>query len=122
MMTVPSGEAVWLVRASARAPRSLRRQRAHVLARAACVGALLTSAAAALAPTDAPATGAALAPAPAVVSEVSIKDDARLASMLSPRLVAPAATKIAAAARPVDPRFAASPTQARFAKAGEPAV
>src|SRR3954470_2501251 len=100
MTTVPGGDAVWLVRASARAPRSLQRQRAHVLARAACVAALLTSAAAALAPTDAPATGAAPAPAPAILSERPLKDEFRLASAPALRVTAEApaasAPKVAA--------------------------
>ena len=53
------------------------------------------------------------------------KEEARLASAPASRVVAavPAASaRAAAVARPVDPRFAALPTQARFAKAGEPAV
>ena len=125
MKTVQSGDAIWLTRAQAGAPRSLRRQRAHVLARAACVAGLLTGAAAGLAPADAPATAAAApAAAAAALSAVLAKDEARLASAPASRVVAavPAASARAAVARPVDPRFAALPTQARFAKAGEPAV
>ena len=51
------------------------------------------------------------------------KDEVRLASAPASRVIAaaPAASAGAAVARPVDPRFAALPTQARFAKAGEPA-
>ena len=117
MKTVQSGDAIWLARAQAGAPRSLRRQRANVLARAACVAGLLTGAAAGLAPADAPARVAAAPTAPA-------KDEARLASAQASRVVAaiPATSARVVVARPVDPRFAALPTQARFAKAGEPAV
>src|SRR4051812_29010050 len=123
MKTVQSGDAIWLTRAQAGAPRSLRRQRAHVLARAACVAGLLTGAVAGLAPAGAPATVAA-APAAPAVSAVLAKDEGRLASAPASRVVAavPAASTRADVARPVDPRFAALPTQARFAKAGEPAV
>ncbi|MFL5326966.1 MAG: hypothetical protein ACJ8A4_22340 [Microvirga sp.] len=123
MKTVQNGDAIWLTRVQAAAPRSLRRQRAHVLARAACVAGLLTGAAAGLAPADAPATVAA-APAAPAVSAVLAKDEGRLASAPASRVVAavPAASTRADVARPVDPRFAALPTQARFAKAGEPAV
>jgi hypothetical protein len=125
MKTVQNGDAIWLTRVQAGAPRSLRRQRAHVLARAACVAGLLTGAAAGLAPADAPATVAAAPAAPAALSTALAKEEARLASAPASRAVAavPAAsTRAAAVARPVDPRFAALPTQARFAKAGEPAV
>ena len=124
MKTVQSGDAIWLTRAQAGAPRSLRRQRANVLARAACVAGLLTGAAAGLAPADAPATVAAAPAAPAALSAVPAKEEARLASAPASRVVAavPAASARAAVARPVDPRFAALPTQARFAKAGEPVV
>src|SRR5829696_5924230 len=122
---VSERHAIWLTRAQAGAPRSLRRQRAHVLARAACVAGLLTGAAAGLAPADAPPTVAAAPAAPAALSTALAKEEARLASAPASRAVAavPAAsTRAAAVARPVDPRFAALPTQARFAKAGEPAV
>ncbi|MFL5317432.1 MAG: hypothetical protein ACJ8A0_20425 [Microvirga sp.] len=125
MKTVQSGDAIWLTRAQAGAPRSLRRQRANVLARAACVAGLLTGAAAGLAPADAPATAAAAPAAPAALSAALAKEEARLASTPASRVIAavPAASaRAAAVARPVDPRFAALPTQARFAKAGEPAV
>ena len=124
MKTVQGGDAIWLTRAQAGAPRSLRRQRANVLARAACVAGLLTGVAAGLAPADAPATAAAVPAAPPALSAVLAKDEARLASAPASRVVAavPAASARAAVARPVDPRFAALPTQARFAKAGEPAV
>jgi len=44
MKTVQNGDAIWLTRAQAGAPSSLRRQRVHVLARAACVAGLLTGA------------------------------------------------------------------------------
>src|SRR5829696_2659005 len=101
---VSERHAIWLTRAQAGAPRSLRRQRTHVLARAACVAGLLTGAAAGLAPADAPATVAATPAAPAALSAALAKDEGRLASAPS-RVVAaaPAASARAAVARPVDP-------------------
>ena len=80
MKTVQNGDAIWLTRAQAGAPSSLRRQRVHVLARAACVAGLLTGAAAGLAPADAPATVAAGAAGAAALSAVLAKEEARLAS------------------------------------------
>jgi hypothetical protein len=92
MKTAQRGDAIRLLRAPAARPR---REGAHVLARAVCVAALLTGAALGLAPGHAPATAA-----------------------------APAASALplsVAAAPAIDPRFAASATQVRFVRSGEPA-
>src|SRR3954464_4895077 len=120
MKTVQSGDAIWLTRAQAGAPRSLRRQRANVLARAACVAGLLTGAAAGLAPADAPARVAAAPTAPAALSEALAKDEARLASAQASRVLAPmpAPPATVGLARPGRGRAPGRPALCCFTDAG----
>ncbi|HEX8166159.1 MAG TPA: hypothetical protein VF601_10270 [Beijerinckiaceae bacterium] len=118
MKTMRSGDAIWLVRASAGVPVPVRREGVRMLARAAGIAGLTVGAALGLAPGEAPAVGAPAPAAQAPVSIVALKDATRLAAWAAPpRATAPAP---AGTFRILDPR-AASPGGARFVKS-DPAV